>query len=148
MAETVTLKTIGVVRNELKEARRGPDVQQIVSEIVLDKSLADALEHLEDFTYVMVVYLAPRSANQDSMALKIYPHNDKNNPMVGIFATFTQDRPNPIGLAVAEVVERKDNILKVTKFGVVNGTHVIDIKPYVPRAYMRTDAKVGAWITG
>ena len=68
--------------------------------------------------------------------------------MVGIFATFSPDRPNPIGLGVAEVVERKGNILKVTRFGIVNGTQIIDIKPYVPRAYMRTDAKVGAWITG
>ena len=70
MAEGITFKTIGVVRNELKEARRGPEVQQIVSEIEMDKSLTDALDHLDDFSYIMVVYLTPPARRRGTQGFK------------------------------------------------------------------------------
>ncbi len=140
-----TVKAIGVVRNELNEPRRGPDVMQMVSEIVMDESLTDALDHLDEFSNIFVIYLTGPGP-QEPKALRIYPHDDENNPLAGIFSTFTTDRPNPIGMNLAKIVERNGNILKVTNFGVVNGTSVIDIRPYIPMHFSVPDAKVGSWL--
>jgi len=142
---SVTIKAIGTIKNELKEAKRGG--RDVVSEIVLDDSLTDALDHLDEFSNILVFFWIEREAGQYPKELRVYPHNDTNNPLAGIFATNSTDRPNPVGMSIAEIVERKGNVLKVTGLGVVNGTPLIDIKPYIPRIYSLPDAKMGSWLT-
>ncbi|MBW2143633.1 MAG: tRNA (N6-threonylcarbamoyladenosine(37)-N6)-methyltransferase TrmO [Deltaproteobacteria bacterium] len=142
----IILDAIGVVRNELKEPKRGPDVQKIVTEIELDASLSDALDYLDEFSHIMLLYWARKGESQELKTLRIRPHNDPEAPMAGIFATFTPDRPNPVGVSIARIVERNGNILKVSGLGIVDGTSVIDIKPYIPRVFSIPDAKVASWI--
>jgi len=140
----ITLKPIGVIKNELKEATRGGG--DIVSEIVIDSSLADALDYLDEFSHIIVLFWVPQAPSEEPRALKLYPHHDETQPMVGIFATNATERPNPLGMSIAGLLERNGNILKVNRIGAANGTPVIDIRPYIPRNYTLADAKVAAWI--
>ena len=76
---------------------------------------------------------------------KIHPKLRENLPLVGIFATRTQYRPNPIGLTLVELVWRKKNILRVRGLDAMNGTPVIDIKPISPRQEFLKEPKVPKW---
>ena len=63
----------------------------------------------------------------------------------GLFATRHFNRPNPIGMSVVELLEIKDNILKVRQIDVLDKTPLLDIKPYVPGFDQRDDVKIG-WL--
>ena len=68
-------------------------------------------------------------------------------PLVGLFATRSPNRPNPVGIATVRLLERQGNILKVEGLDAIDGTPIIDIKPYIPGYDSATDAKVPPWIT-
>jgi tRNA-Thr(GGU) m(6)t(6)A37 methyltransferase TsaA len=61
--------------------------------------------------------------------LKLHPRWDKNNPLTGVFATRSPDRPNPIGLHQVTVLEIVGNKIKVSGLEAIDGTPVIDLKP-------------------
>jgi tRNA (Thr-GGU) A37 N-methylase len=63
--------------------------------------------------------------------LKVYPQDNKNNPLTSVFATRSADRPNPIGLHPVMVLEIIDNKIKVAPMEAVDGTPVVDIKPVI-----------------
>jgi tRNA-Thr(GGU) m(6)t(6)A37 methyltransferase TsaA len=63
--------------------------------------------------------------------LKVYPRDDTNNPLTGVFATRSSDRPNPIGLHRVTVREIAGNRLKVGPIEAIDGTPVVDIKPVI-----------------
>jgi len=68
-------------------------------------------------------------------------------PLVGRFATRSPSRPNPVGQATVKLLERHDNILKVKGLDAIDGTPVIDIKPYLPGYDSADGAKVPLWMT-
>lgn len=61
--------------------------------------------------------------------LKVHPRRDPNNPLTGVFATRSPDRPNPLGLHRVTIREIKGNTLKVGPLEAIDGTPVVDIKP-------------------
>ncbi len=144
----MTLKPIGVVRNEVKERSPvGCDWWvETVSEIVIDNSLSEALDGLEGFSHIIVLYWMHRVA-EDEMPLKIHPRDRQEAPLVGLFATRTPNRPNPIGKATVRLLKRQGSILKVMGLDAIDGTPVIDIKPYLPGYDSVIDARVPQWIT-
>jgi tRNA-Thr(GGU) m(6)t(6)A37 methyltransferase TsaA len=62
---------------------------------------------------------------------RVHPRGDLNNPMMGVFATRSPDRPNPIGLHPVRVLELSGNRMKVGPLEAINGTPVVDIKPVI-----------------
>ena len=142
----MTLKTIGSVRNEIKEASLLPrsDWSKIISEIVIDNRLAEALDGLEEFSHIIVLYWMHRLAKGE-VPLKVHPMGREELPLVGLFATRTPNRPNPIGETTVKLLERHGNILKVAGLDALDGSPVIDIKPYIPLDDL-LDAKVPSWI--
>lgn len=64
--------------------------------------------------------------------LKVHPQGDLNNPLTGVFATRSPDRPNPFGLHRVTILEIKGNTLKVGPLEAIDGTPVVDIKPVLP----------------
>jgi tRNA (Thr-GGU) A37 N-methylase len=67
-------------------------------------------------------------------------------PLVGFFCTRTPLRPNPISLTVVELVERVHNVLHVRNLDMYDGTHVLDIKPYLTRGDSQPEARVPDWM--
>jgi tRNA (Thr-GGU) A37 N-methylase len=68
-------------------------------------------------------------------------------PLVGIFATCSPARPNPVCAMVVRLLERKGNVLKVQGLDAIDGSPLIDIKPYNPSYYAAEDVKVADWMT-
>jgi tRNA-Thr(GGU) m(6)t(6)A37 methyltransferase TsaA len=66
--------------------------------------------------------------------LKLHPRGDTNNPLTGVFATRSPDRPNPLGLHRVTVLEITGNRLKVGPIEAIDGTPVVDLKPVLPQS--------------
>jgi endonuclease-3 related protein len=139
----MTLKAIGTVRNEIGEPRH-QGWEKVISEIVIDRRLAGALGGLEEFSHVKVLFWMHKASGE--VPLKIHPESKVELPLVGLFATRSPQRPNPIGETTVRLLERRGNILKVEGLDAINGTPVIDIKPYIPRGDSVARAKVPSWI--
>jgi len=141
----MTLKAIGTVRGEPKQAARR-DFAESVSEIVIDSSLTEALDGLDEFSHIVVLYWMHRAAS-GKVPLKIHPMRRMELPLTGLFATRTPNRPNPIGKATVKLLQRQGNILRVEGLDAIDGTPVIDIKPYIPGYDSAANTTVPQWIT-
>jgi tRNA-Thr(GGU) m(6)t(6)A37 methyltransferase TsaA len=144
----MTLKAIGTVRTNVKQAPGpGYDWGGIDSEIVVNSRLTEALDRLEEFSHIIVLYWMHQVAHNDELSLKVHPRGNPELPLVGLFATRSPNRPNPIGKATVRLLERQGNILKVEGLDAIDGTPVIDIKPYILGNDSATDAKAPPWTT-
>ncbi len=143
----MTLRPIGFVRNDVKEK---PAIdfkwEGLVSELIMDKDLTEALEGLEEFSHIIVLFWFHKVGVTGDLPPKTHPRGDPNKPLVGRFATRSPHRPNPIGKATVRLLERRGNILKVAGLDALDGTPVIDIKPYMPRSDAATNVKVPSWV--
>ena len=139
------LKAIGIVRSEIAQPTK-QDYEKVVSDIVINNDLTEALDGLEQFSHIVVLYWMHRAVSGE-VSLKIHPRGKQELPLLGLFATRTPNRPNRIGIATVRLLERQSNILRVQGLDAINGTPVIDIKPYIPGNDSVTNAKVPSWIT-
>ncbi len=138
-------QAIGIVRNNVKESK-DDDWTTVVSEIVINKKYEQALDQIDGFSHILVIYWMNRVTPGKRLKLKVHPKRRKDLPLVGVFATRSPARPNPIGLTTVQVLERSGNVLKVTGLDAIDGTPVLDIKPYIPGYDSPTRAKTPAWI--
>jgi len=138
------LKAIGTVRSEITQRERR-DASNIVSEIVIDPSLTEALENIEDFSHIVVIYYMHRS--HQPAPVKVHPKYRSEPTPVGVFASRSPDRPNPLGKTNVRLLERRGNVLKVRGLDAIDGTPVVDIKPYIPGIDTVPDARVPKWMT-
>ncbi|MFC1939407.1 tRNA (N6-threonylcarbamoyladenosine(37)-N6)-methyltransferase TrmO [Chloroflexota bacterium] len=144
----VTLKAIGIVRNGGKEKQAAGNDWWVdtVSEIVIDSGLTEALEGLEGFSHIIVLYFL-HQVTEDRMPLKVHPMRRQELPLTGLFATRTPNRPSRLGKATVRLLQRQGNILRVKGLDALDGTPVIDIKPYIPGYDSVDKARVPQWIT-
>lgn len=139
----ITLTPIGVVKNNIKKPRFG-SFKNEVAEIVLKKKFTDALTGIEDYSHVMIVYW------MDKVKDKVITHRPQGNPkvpVVGIFSCRCPQRPNPIAVTTVKLVSRKANILKVKGLDILDGTPIIDIKPYWPVYDEVKGAEIPKWVS-
>jgi tRNA-Thr(GGU) m(6)t(6)A37 methyltransferase TsaA len=139
----VTLKAIGLVRSEIKQPTWQKSTDTI-SEIIIDPGLTEALDDLEEFSHIIVLYWMHKSPHQAPK--KVHPRGNPGLEPMGVFATRSPDRPNPIGKATVRLLEREDNVLRVRGLDAINGTPVLDIKPYIPGYDSVDNAKAPAWM--
>ena len=138
------LKPIGRVRNSIREMKR-EGWESVVSDIILDPQYEDALDGTEDYSYLLILFWLSRVPKVRREMKKIHPKSRQDLPLVGIFATRTQYRPNPIGLTRVELIGRKKNVLRVRGLDARNGTPVVDIKPISPRHEFIKGTRVPEW---
>ncbi len=96
------------------------------------------LRDLEGFSHIYLIYYFHR-AKPAQLILKPYLEDVEH----GIFATRAPHRPNAIGFSLVRLVERQSNILIVADVDILDGTPLLDIKPFVPRFDYREDVRVG-----
>lgn len=94
--------------------------------IVIDKDVSEGLEGLCAGQGVIILTWFHHSKRD---VLKLHPRWDKRNPLTGVFATRSPDRPNPIGLHTVTILQISGNRIKVGPLEAIDGTPVIDIKP-------------------
>jgi tRNA-Thr(GGU) m(6)t(6)A37 methyltransferase TsaA len=144
MATLAQFTPIGFVRNAIETAHRETPWESIESEIVIDERWRDALKGLDQFSHIWIIFYIDRVPAPS--ALQIHPMKKPDLPLVGIFATRSPQRPNPIGIRAAELLSVRENVLRVRGLDALNGTPVLDLKPYIPRGDAIGDARVGEWV--
>lgn len=140
----IELKPIGVVHNAMMEAHRDTRWQEIESEIEIDAEWHDALDGVEQFSHIWVVTYLDRMPEPG--ALHVHPMHDARLPLVGIFATRSPQRPNPIGICAVELLDVRGNVIRVRGLDALNGTPVLDIKPYLTGRDLINNTRVGEWV--
>ena len=141
--EPIAYRAIGVVHNHVTEPR--PDGwEDVKSDIILSDDLAAALDAIEGFSHVIVVFDFDR-VPEDVRRLRIPVGNEEVPPERGVLATRSQLRPNAIGVSVVPVMHRRQNVLRVRGLDAINGTPVLDLKPYLPQYDAVPDATLPGW---
>jgi tRNA-Thr(GGU) m(6)t(6)A37 methyltransferase TsaA len=141
----VTFQPIGVVKNGIHETPKQANWQlDTVSELVIDPEWEAGLEGLEDFSHIIVLFWFDR-INEEEVLLKVHPMHREDLQVTGLFATRTPNRPNPIGETVVPMIERKGNVLKVKGLDALDGTPILDIKPYLRSGDLVPDASEPSW---
>jgi len=142
------MKPIGFVRRTSSDE----DVRDksLVSSVVLDEGLTPALDGIEDFSHVFVIYWLHQAMDAEEPVLH-HPSLQAEAQPVGIFATRAPIRPNRMGLTLVELVRREGHTLWVKGLDAYDGTPVLDIKPYPDwergRFIVVTDFRVPEWLT-
>jgi len=142
VTEKIELKPIGFVRTEAvgKEVKD----RRNVSEIVLRKDLVEALDGTEDFSHLFVIFWMHEISKEDRRMMKVHPRGRRDMPLLGVFATRTPYRPNPIGLTLVDLLGVEGNVVTVRGLDAFDGTPVLDIKPF-DYWDIAEDATVPAW---
>jgi tRNA-Thr(GGU) m(6)t(6)A37 methyltransferase TsaA len=136
-----TMKPIGVIHSPFREKAQTPiqpTRSQARGQVEVFPEYAPGLQDLEGFSHIFLLYAFHRS---EGYSLKVQPFLD--DELHGLFATRHPCRPNPIGLSVVRLLARQDNILDIEGLDVLDGTPLLDIKPYVDDFDVRTDVKTG-----
>ncbi len=107
----------------------------------------DQLVGLEGFSHLVVVGWLDRAERREPGAGLMRPEGREDLPEVGVFATRSPKRPNPIGLCYPRVIAIEGDAIRVTGLDFWDGTPVVDIKGYFPRDEMRPEATVPEWLT-
>jgi tRNA-Thr(GGU) m(6)t(6)A37 methyltransferase TsaA len=144
--EPVMLRPIGVVRNGVRTPR--PDGWASVrSDIIVRDELTDALDGIEEYSHIIVVFAFDR-VPESAQRMRVRPGHDARVPEQGVLATRSQVRPNPVGVSVVRLLKRRGNILRVEGLDAIDGTPVLDVKPYFPNYDAVADAGIPAWARG
>jgi tRNA-Thr(GGU) m(6)t(6)A37 methyltransferase TsaA len=142
----VTLDPIGYVRNRVKEPM-ADGWAEVESRIVLRPELTPMLLGLEGYSHVIVVFW-PHLVPEDVRGSKpqLHPRDDPRYPLMGVLATRSQIRPNPVLTTPVPLLEVKGNVLRVRGLDAIDGTPVLDIKPYLPHHDSVPEARVPQWV--
>ncbi len=123
---------IGFVKNGVSESQPASfNWADIISKIELEKKFAPYTRGLEEYSHILVIFWMDRPVKKRLVPL-VYPMGDRTRPRVGLFASRSPHRPNPAGLKLVELLGVEDNILTVKGLDALNGSPVVDIKPYHP----------------
>ncbi len=128
------LHPIGVIQSPLKDRADAPRQGSEGAPnawLQVNSTVAEGLEGIEVGSELIVITWF-HEARRD--VLKLHPRGDKANPLTGVFATRSPDRPNPLGLHRVTVLEITGNRLKVGPIEAIDGTPVVDLKPVLPQS--------------
>jgi tRNA-Thr(GGU) m(6)t(6)A37 methyltransferase TsaA len=141
----MNIKPIGIIHSPFKSKQETP-IQPFRSkaegEIEVFKEYERGLDDIESFSHLILIYKFHKSRG---FSLKVKPIMDER--LRGLFATRAPRRPNQIGLSVVKLIRRRGNILFVNGIDVIDGTPLLDIKPYVPEFNSGEEVRT-CWIAG
>ncbi len=144
--ELVTYKPIGVIHTPFTQLSDMPiqptGASGVKGEVHLDPALVEGLKDLDGFSHIYLIYHFHKS---EDYQLSVTPFLDAVQR--GLFSTRAPRRPNSLGLSVVRVQSVQDNIINVLGIDVLDGTPLLDIKPFVPQFDGSRDAVCG-WMEG
>ena len=138
-------KSIGVIRTPF-ESPEGMPIQPVGADaadgtVEIDEAYADGLRDLSGFSHCILLYHFHAAADTASLEVEPFLDDEKR----GVFATRAPQRPNRIGLSVVKIDSVTEHEVNVRGIDVVDGTPLLDIKPFVPEFDVPNDAATG-WI--
>jgi len=140
--EQIKYDPIGIIHTEYIEKENTPIQGFLASEskgwIEVFPRFADGLKDIEGFSHLILIYHFHKA---DCCSLITKPFLDKEKR--GIFSIRYFNRPNPIGISIVKLDKVRGNMLDISEVDILDGTPLLDIKPYVPDFDMRHNVKVG-----
>ncbi len=140
------MNPIGVIHTPFKNLEGMPiqpeGAEQTKGQVAIYPQYAGGLADIDGFSHLILIYAFHQSKG---FKLQVKPFLD--NHIRGLFATRAPRRPNPIGLSIVELLRCEENILHVSNIDILDGTPVLDIKPYVP-AFDAPRATAIGWLEG
>ena len=140
----IELESIGTIHTQFTEIEGMPiqptGAKGIEGTIEIKEKYAEGLKDLDGFSHIHLIYLLH---TVDGYMLEVKPFMD--NTTHGVFATRSPKRPNRIGMSVCKVNKVEDNKIYIENVDILDGTPLLDIKPYVPQLYEDTidELKIG-----
>lgn len=142
---SLELRPIGVIHSPYRSREETPYQgceRDEICQIELFKEFEEGLKDIEGFSHIILIYWFHKS--QGYHLLVKTPWDTK---LHGLFTTRSPNRPCPLGLCVVELVAREKNILKVRGLDAIDGTPLLDIKPYIPAIDEKVRVEIG-WLKG
>lgn len=140
----IILKPIGVVHTPFKDKRETPiqpTRSNAIGKVEIEPEYSAGLTDLEGFSHIYLIYYFHKSSGYE---LLVKPFLDDRQR--GLFATRYPARPNSIGVSIVRLLAREENFLTIRDVDVLDGTPLLDIKPYVPDFDVRENVSTG-WYT-
>lgn len=142
--DEIKYKQIGVINSPFKEPKGTPiqptGAKGIVGTVEVYPEFAKGLKDIADFSHIILLYNFHLSKKYK---LEVKPFMD--DQLHGVFATRASARPNSIGISIVRLIKVEENILHIKDVDIVDGTPLLDIKPYVPEFDIREVEKIG-WL--
>jgi tRNA-Thr(GGU) m(6)t(6)A37 methyltransferase TsaA len=136
MVEPFRIIPVGVVRK----------TETAVSIEIFD-DYTDGLLGLDGFSHIAVFYWFDQNDTAEKRrVLQVHPRKDPRNPLTGVFATHSPQRPNLIGLTVCKILSIHGGSVKIKDIDAFDGTPVIDIKCYIPGSVGEKDVRLPDWV--
>ena len=161
----IILQPVGMVKNGVKEpslvaGKGGLTLQgnhetildrvrrtrDEISEIIIREDLDDLLTGIEEYSHLVVLYWAHAVPEEHRSLTQVHPMGRKDLPEVGIFSTCSPARPNSVLMTVVRLLRRRAHVLEVAGLDAIDGSPVLDIKPYVSEFYPREGVRIPAWM--
>ncbi|KQC04703.1 MAG: tRNA-Thr(GGU) m(6)t(6)A37 methyltransferase TsaA [Methanoculleus sp. SDB] len=161
----IVLRPVGIIHNTVQEpflvadgdgiSMRGEadvnrarirSAREDISEITLRDDVSRALEGIEEYSHLMVLYWGHKVPEESRALTRVHPMGRKDIPATGLFSTCSPARPNPVLVTVVRLHAHRRNVLEVSGLDAVDGSPVIDIKPYVPAQFPQEAVRVPVWM--
>lgn len=135
ITDTYIVRPIGVVRSPLRrlsDAPRQGNEDAPNARLEIEPAFARGLKEIRQGAEIIVITWLHEAHRE---VLAVYPRDDLSNPLTGVFATRSADRPNPIGLHRVRVLKvHQDGSLEVEGLEAIDGTPIVDLKPVLADA--------------
>jgi len=141
----IQFDSIGYVSTEIIE-QTDTNWGIVESKIIVNPEFTLGLTGLSDFSHINVIYYLDKAKYIEENHLIRRPQGREDMPMVGIFSQRVKDRPNPIGITSVELISIKENIITVKGLDAIDGTPILDIKPYYSVFDKKENAVVPNWV--
>ena len=142
----VRYKSIGIIHSSFKHPKGMPiqptGAKGVAGTVEILPEYRAGLKDIEGFSHIILIYHFHLS---EGYSLEVRPYMDENTH--GVFATRIPGRPNPIGISVVRLVKVEGCTLRIQDVDVLDGTPLLDIKPYVPDFDVRKTEQTG-WLSG
>ena len=161
----IIIKPVGIIENDIHEPflvsgkdglkqRKGDktsmdDVHkktESISRIIINEDLDGILDGIDGYSHLTVLFWGHVVPEEGRSLTKVHPIGREDFPLVGLFGTCSPARPNPVLMTVARLIRREGNVLEVTGLDAIDGSPIIDIKPYVREFYPQEDVRVTGWM--
>jgi tRNA (adenine37-N6)-methyltransferase len=161
----IDIQPVGYIRSSFKDAvppmsdvqmdsqermqkirARHQSIKTQTAELVILPELVGVLEGIEDFSHIVVLYWAHLVPPERRRLQQVHPMGRKDLPLKGIFATRSPARPNPILVSTVKLLAREGSVLRVLGLEALDGSPIVDIKPFVRDFDGAESATVPAWL--
>lgn len=141
MVLSYSMFPIGIIHSpfvEKSDTPIQPTRSQAAGQVEVYPEFSAGLADIEGFSHIILLYIFHKS---NGYSLRVIPFLD--DKLHGLFSTRYPCRPNPLGMSIVHLVSRRENILEIEGVDILDGTPLLDIKPYVPEFDLPKDVRNG-----